>query len=103
MVAPPPAPVVPPQVPVQASVPVAPPPVPVVPPQVPVQAKLLKLDPFKDAKGFLDLLEEIQFYLRMPEFFTGHPDDSLMMDVGNLEVSRAWQGQLWLAVRDGTL
>ena len=86
---PPPAPVVPPQVPVGLLVPLTPPPVPVVPPQVPLCAELLKLNPFKDAKGFLDSLEQIQFYLHMPEFSTGHKDDSLTTDVNNLEASWA--------------
>jgi hypothetical protein len=35
-------------------------------------AELLKLDPIKKAKAFLDSLEQIQFYLHMPEFSTGH-------------------------------
>ena len=101
--APPPAPSVPRQVPVGVLVPLAPPPVPAVPPQVPVRAKLLKLDPFKDVKGFLDSLEKIQFYLCMLEFSTGHNDNSLTTDANNLDSSRAWEGQLRLAVRDGTL
>ena len=89
--------------PVGVSAPLAPPPVPVVPPPVPIRAKLLKLDPIKDAKGFLDSLEQIQFYLRMPELLTGHSNDSLTTDANNLEASRAWEGQLRLAVKDGTL
>ena len=88
-VAPPHAPVVPPQVPVGVSTPLAPPPVPVAPPPVPVCAKLLKLDPIKDAKEFLDSLEQIQFYLCMPEFSTGHSNDSLTTDAINLKASRA--------------
>ena len=72
-------------------------------PRGPVRSELLKLDPFKDAKGFLDSLEQIQFYLRMPEFSTGHVDNSLTTDASNLEASRAWEGQLRAAVKDGTL
>jgi hypothetical protein len=34
-------------------------------PSVTIQAKLLKLDPIKDAKAFLDSLEQIQFHLCM--------------------------------------
>ncbi len=97
------APVVPPQVPVVILAPLALPPVPVVPPLVPVRAKLLKLDPIKDAKGFIDSLEQIQFYHQMPEFSTGHSDDSLTTDAINLEASRAWEGQLRMAVKDGNL
>jgi hypothetical protein len=50
-----------------------------------VRAKLLKPDLMKDATAFLDLLEQIHFYLRMPEFFTGHADGSLTTNAGNLE------------------
>ena len=69
----------------------------------PVRADLLKLDPIKDAKGFLDSLETIQFYLRMPEFSTGHADGLLTTDAVNLEASRVWEGVLRSAVKDGTL
>jgi len=48
-------------------------------------------------------LETIQFYLGMPEFSTGHADDSLTTDALNVEASRAWEGQLRLAVKDGSL
>ena len=86
--------------------PPAPAPLPLVPPPAPVGpvwAELLKLDSVKDAKGFLDSLETIQFYLRMPEFLTGHADDSLTTDALNVEASRVWEGQLWLAIKDGSL
>jgi hypothetical protein len=68
-----------------------------------VRAELLKLDPMKDAKAFLDLLEQIHFYLRMPEFSTGHTDGSLTTNAGNLEASCAWEGQLHLAIKEGSL
>jgi hypothetical protein len=81
---------------------VAPPPaLPVVAP--PPCAKLLKLDPMKDAKAFLNSLEQIQFYLRMSEFSTGHADESLTTDATNQEASHVWEGQLRLAVKDGPL
>ena len=70
---------------------------------MPVRAKLLKFNPFTDAKGFLDLLEQIQFYLRMHEFSTGHLDGSLTTDASNLEASQAWEGQFQLTVRDVAL
>jgi hypothetical protein len=57
----------------------------------------------KDAKAFLDSFEQIQFYLRMPDFSTGHADGALVMDVGNREASCVWEGQLRLAVQGGTL
>jgi hypothetical protein len=39
----------------------------------------------------------------MPEFSTGHVDGSLTTDMANLDASRTWEGQLHLAVKDGTL
>jgi hypothetical protein len=54
---------------------------------VAVQAELLKLDPLKHAKAFLDSLEQIHFYLRMPDFSTCHANDSLTMDANNQEAS----------------
>jgi hypothetical protein len=68
-----------------------------------VRVELLKLYPLKDAKAFLDSLEQIHFYLRMPDFSTGHADDSLTTDANNQEASREWEGQLHLTVKDGTL
>ena len=78
------------------------------PPALPVVApspcaKLLKLDPMKDAKAFLNPLEQIQFYLCMANFFTGHADESLTTDTTNQEASCVWEGQLCLAIKDGTL
>ena len=57
----------------------------------------------KDAKAFLDSFEQIQFYLRMPDFSTGHADGALVTDAGNREASRLWEGHLRLAVQGGTL
>ncbi len=68
-----------------------------------VRAKQLKLNPMKDVKAFLDLLEQKHFYLRMPEFSTGHANCSLIIDAKNLEASRAWEGQLRLAIKEGSL
>jgi hypothetical protein len=68
-----------------------------------VRAKLLKLDLMKDAKAFLDLLDQTLFYLRMPEFSTGHADGSLTTNARNLDASCAWEGQLHLAVKEGSL
>ena len=39
----------------------------------------------------------------MPEFSTGHSNNSLTTDALNLNASRAWEGQLQMAVKDGTL
>jgi hypothetical protein len=68
-----------------------------------VRAKQLKLDPMKDVKAFFDLLEQIHFYLWMPEFSTGYANCSLTIDAENLEASRAWEGQLHLAIKEGSL
>ncbi len=68
-----------------------------------VRAELLKLNTMKDAKAFLDSLEQIHFYLQMPGFSTGHADDSLFTDGANQEASRVWEGQLRLAVKEGSL
>jgi hypothetical protein len=66
-------------------------------------AELFKLNPIKVVKSFLNLLEQIQFYLRMPEFSTGHANESLTTNLGNQEASQVWEGQLHLTVWDGTL
>jgi hypothetical protein len=39
----------------------------------------------------------------MPDFSTGHADDSLTMDANNQEASQEWEGQQCLAIKDGTL
>ena len=67
------------------------------------RAELLKLDPLKDPKSFIDSLEQIQFYLRMPEFSPGTVDGVLATSLSNQEASRAWEGALRAAVKDGTL
>jgi hypothetical protein len=84
------------------------PPMPALPPLPPAaptaaRVELLKLDPIKDAKTFLDSFETIQYYLRMPEFSTRHADGSLSTDAANLDASCTWEGQLCLAVKDGAL
>ncbi len=68
-----------------------------------IRAELLKLDLIKDVMAFLNLLEQIQFYLRMPEFSTGHTNESLTTNLGNQEATWVWEGQLHLAIWDGTL
>jgi hypothetical protein len=39
----------------------------------------------------------------MPEFSTRHADGPLSTDAANLDASCTWEGQLCLAVKDGTL
>jgi hypothetical protein len=76
---------------------------PAAPSSTAARVELLKLDPIKDAKEFLDSFKTIQFYLQMPEFSTGLANGSLATDMANLDASRAWEGQLHLAMKDGTL
>ncbi len=65
--------------------------------------KPFKLIEIKDAKAYLDNYNLIQYYLRIPEFSTGHSDGVLQMDPSNAEASRVWEGQIRLAVKDGSL
>jgi hypothetical protein len=48
-------------------------------------------------------VEQIHFYLRMPEFSTGHTEDFLFTDGANQEASWAWEGQLRLTIKEGSL
>jgi len=72
-------------------------------PSRPIRAELLKLDPMKDLKAFLDSLEQIQYYLQMPDFCTGCTDDSLVTDASNQKASRVWEGELRITIKEGTL
>jgi hypothetical protein len=65
--------------------------------------KVLKLDPIKDAKAYLNALGIIQFYICEPEFSTGCADGKLISTASNFEASCLWEGQLHLVVKDGTL
>jgi hypothetical protein len=57
----------------------------------------------KDAKAFINNYDLIQYYLHIPEFFTGWADDALITDLPNLEASQMWEGQRRLSVKDGSL
>jgi hypothetical protein len=65
--------------------------------------KILKLEPIKDAKAFLDSLGIIEFYLREPEFSSSLPDGALVTTSYNFNAIHLWEGQLRLAVKDGDL
>jgi hypothetical protein len=52
-------------------------------------------------KSYLDLQDEIAYYLRSEEYGTRRSDDLLITDPSNTEASRYWEGQLWVAVRMG--
>jgi hypothetical protein len=65
--------------------------------------KVLKFNPIKDVKAYLDALGIIEFYLQEPEFSPGCADGKLVMTTSNLKASRPWEGQLHLAVMYGVL
>ena len=62
-----------------------------------------KLLPIADTKGFLNLSSILQYYLRRPEFSTLRSDGKLITDDRNAEASAYWEGQLRVAVQDGSL
>ena len=74
----------------------------VAPPLV-VRAEPLKLSPLPDDKSFIDHFKLVQYYLWVPEYSTGWLDDALITDAPNLDASWMWEGQLRLAVKDGSL
>ncbi len=57
----------------------------------------------KDAKAYLDLQEIIQYHLCLLEYSTKRSDNALITDLYNLEASHFWEGQLHIAMRDGSL
>jgi hypothetical protein len=76
------------------------------PPSTPsssTRPKPFKLVEIKDAKAYLDNYDLIQYYLRIPDFSTGCLDGVLKTDPSNAEASRVWEGQIHLAVKDGSL
>ncbi len=64
---------------------------------------MLKLNPIKDVKAYLDALGIFEFYLRDPDFSPGLPDSTLVTTSSNFEASCLWEGQLHLAVKDSKL
>jgi hypothetical protein len=80
-----------------------PPPAPSVPDAPPFSmAKVLKLDSIKDAKAYLDALGIIEFYICDPNFSPGLADGALVTTSFNFEASCLWEGQLCLAIKDGS-
>ncbi len=76
------------------------------PPSTPsstTQPEPFKLVKIKDAKAYLNNYNLIQYYLRIPDFSTGRSDGILKTDPSNAEASRVWEGQICLAVKDGSL
>ncbi len=66
-------------------------------------AELFKLPPIRDAKSYLNLSSIIQYYLRCPEFLTQCLDDALVTDSRNAKASAYWEGQIRVAIQDGSL
>jgi hypothetical protein len=62
-----------------------------------------KLPVIKDAKAYLDVHNIIQYYLCQPEYTTQHLDDALVTTPSNVAASLFWEGQIWNAVRKGSL
>ena len=75
-----------------------PPPAPLVRPSEP-----FKLPAIPDVKSYLNLTGIIQYYLWRPEFSTQRSDDELITDSWNAEASSYWEGQLRVALQDGSL
>ncbi len=51
----------------------------------------------------MDLQDLIQFYLHLPEYSTKCSDDALITSPSNPTASLFWEGQLWVAVWEGSL
>jgi hypothetical protein len=66
-------------------------------------AEPFKLSEIKGVKRYLDLQDEIAYYLCSEEYGTRRSDDLLITDPSNTEASHYWEGQLWVAVRNGGL
>jgi hypothetical protein len=80
----------------------------IVPPSLAPVSLILPAEPFKlpaiaDAKAYLNLLSIIQYYLRHHEFSSQHPDNALITDSWNVKASAYWEGQIRVAVQDGSL
>jgi hypothetical protein len=66
-------------------------------------AEPAKLTEIKNAKAYLDLQDLIQYHLCLSEYSTKWADDALVTDMIILEASLFWEGQIRVAVRDGSL
>ena len=66
----------------------------------------IKTDPFKlseikDVKSYLDMQDEIAYYLRSAEYSTRRSDALLITDPSNAEASRYWEGSALLSRMGG--
>jgi hypothetical protein len=62
-----------------------------------------KLPPIADAKAYFNLSSILQYYLRCPDFLTQRSDDAHVTDLRNAEASVYWEGQIRVALQDGSL
>jgi hypothetical protein len=69
----------------------------------PRPAEPFKLSKIKDVKSYLDLQDEIAYYLCSEAFGIRRSDDLLITDPSNAEASCYWEGQLRIAVKNGGL
>jgi hypothetical protein len=63
----------------------------------------IKLPDIKDAKGYLDNHELIQYYLWLPDYSTQCSDSLLITDASNSEASQVWESLIHMAIKDGSL
>ena len=58
------------------------------------RAEPFKLSEIKDIKSYLDMQDEIDYYLRSDDYSTHRSDALLITDPSNAEASHYWEGQL---------
>jgi hypothetical protein len=66
-------------------------------------AELFKLPLIADTKAYLNLSSILQYYLHRPKFSTQCSDDALITDSRNAKASSYWEGQIRVAVQEGSL
>ncbi len=65
--------------------------------------KPFKLPPITDSNSYLNLQSIILFYLCHPEFSTQRSNNALITDSRNADASCFWEGQIRVAVQEGSL
>ena len=76
-------------------------PAPVGPTPLPINQ--FTLPPIKSGSDYLKTWDSILFWLRSPGFSTGRSDSALITDTTNSLASQYWEGELWMAVQDGSV
>jgi hypothetical protein len=61
------------------------------------------LPDIKDAKGYLDHHELLQYYLWLPDYSTKRSDCLIITNASNSEAIHFWEGLICVAVKDGSL